>query len=82
MEVEVTVLAFGIAREIMQDAPKTWVLSESSYVGTFRKALEAAFPALCLLKSYMIAVNQQYAADDLVLEARDEIAIIPPVSGG
>jgi len=82
MEVEVTVLAFGIAREIIQDTAKTWILPESSDVGTFRKALEEKFPALGLLKSYMIAVNQQYAADDLLLEARDEIAIIPPVSGG
>jgi molybdopterin converting factor small subunit len=29
-----------------------------------------------------IAVNQQYAEDENVLGAGDEIAIIPPVSGG
>jgi molybdopterin synthase sulfur carrier subunit len=30
----------------------------------------------------MIAVNNEYATADLLIEAKDEIAIIPPVSGG
>jgi molybdopterin converting factor small subunit len=30
----------------------------------------------------VVAVNQRYARPDTVLEASDEIAIIPPVAGG
>jgi molybdopterin converting factor subunit 1 len=30
----------------------------------------------------MVAVNQRYAADDQLVGAHDEIAIIPPVAGG
>ena len=30
----------------------------------------------------VVAVNQRYARPDTVLEATDEIAIIPPVAGG
>jgi molybdopterin converting factor small subunit len=30
----------------------------------------------------MLAVNQEYATPETVLKAGDEVAIIPPVSGG
>ncbi len=30
----------------------------------------------------LIAVNQRYASRDQVLEAGDEVAVIPPVAGG
>jgi molybdopterin synthase sulfur carrier subunit len=30
----------------------------------------------------MIAVNNNYAKDDVALQPSDEIALIPPVSGG
>jgi molybdopterin converting factor subunit 1 len=34
------------------------------------------------LRQAFIAVNQSYAEDDLAIRAGDEIAVIPPVSGG
>lgn len=30
----------------------------------------------------LVAVNERYAAPDRVLEAGDEVAVIPPVAGG
>lgn len=30
----------------------------------------------------LVAVNQRYAADDVLVTASDEVAIIPPVAGG
>ena len=30
----------------------------------------------------LVAVNQRYAADDQLVNASDEVAIIPPVAGG
>lgn len=30
----------------------------------------------------LVAVNQQYAADDQTVSPADEVAIIPPVAGG
>ncbi|MDD7913600.1 MoaD/ThiS family protein [Polaribacter ponticola] len=34
------------------------------------------------IDSYAIAVNEEYAADDLILKENDIVAVIPPVSGG
>jgi molybdopterin converting factor subunit 1 len=35
-----------------------------------------------LLRRSQVAVNSEIAADDVMLRATDEIALIPPVSGG
>jgi len=32
--------------------------------------------------SFRVAVNQSYAKEDMQLSASDEVALIPPVSGG
>jgi molybdopterin synthase sulfur carrier subunit len=76
------VLAFGIAREIFNASSQTMELSEGATVLELKGQLEATYPSLKSLRSYMIAVNDEYAEDDLVLHANDEIAVIPPVSGG
>lgn len=34
------------------------------------------------LQSVMVAVNEEYAEDQLELKAGDVVALIPPVSGG
>lgn len=47
-----------------------------------RNALLESYPALRELSSLMIAVNEAYADEQTVLEAGDEVVLIPPVSGG
>ena len=74
-------LAFGIAKEIFGASSITVELAESS-VADLKTSLEKSFPKLKALASYLVAVNNEYAGDDLLLDIRDEVAIIPPVSGG
>jgi molybdopterin converting factor subunit 1 len=41
------------------------------------------FPALdALLRRTAVAVNHEYAAPDTAIGPEDEVALIPPVSGG
>lgn len=77
-----TILTFGIAKEIFNGASKEMNLKDGITVAELKNSLEAACPEMKKLHSYLIAVNNEYAEDDLVLDSADEIAIIPPVSGG
>ena len=78
---KVTVLAFGIAKDIFGGSSAD-VNIDGSTTANLKKALETTYPRLKQLASYMVAVNSEYAQDDTQLTERDEIAIIPPVSGG
>jgi molybdopterin converting factor small subunit len=44
--------------------------------------LEEKFPEFKRLTTYMIAVNNEYAMPKDSIQQNDEVAIIPPVSGG
>ena len=46
---------------------------------TLLRQFEALGPALPTMR---VAVNQSFATDKTVLSAGDEVALIPPVSGG
>lgn len=77
----VKVLAFGIVKEIFGDS-KTEIEVNESTVDALKKSLEEIHPRLKQLASYMIAVNDEYAQPTQTINTSDEIAIIPPVSGG
>ena len=78
----VDILAFGIAKEIFGNASVTVDLESETTVEHLKTALEKKYPALQKLGSYMIAVNNEYAEDKTMIASKDEIAVIPPVSGG
>jgi len=52
-------------------------------VGELKEILAGQYPALQpLLQHVLVAVNREYARDDVILPLAAEIAIFPPVSGG
>jgi molybdopterin converting factor subunit 1 len=58
-------------------------LEDSPRVRDLLAALRAQYPALGPgLASAMVAVNLEYVGPDYRLHEDDEVAIIPPVSGG
>lgn len=79
---EIKVLAFGIAKDIFGGQSIQIMLGEAADIATLKTLLEQQYPQLKELASYMIAVNDEYAHVDTVIQPGDEIAIIPPVSGG
>ncbi len=78
----IRLLAFGIARDICGGAEVALDLPEGATVGRLREALLQRFPRLLDLRALAIAVNNEYARDEQVLKPDDEVALIPPVSGG
>ncbi|MFH5185692.1 molybdenum cofactor biosynthesis protein MoaE [Paenibacillus sp. TAB 01] len=60
-----------------------WGTASPLTAGSLKSKLAELYPAAAAhLSQAFVAVNQSYAADDQVIAAGDEIAVIPPVSGG
>jgi len=78
---ELKIKTFGVARDMM-GRKEVVVKVAGSDVAALRRALMTNYPALEKLRSLFIAVNQQYAEDNQSINETDEIALIPPVSGG
>ncbi|WP_297795915.1 MoaD/ThiS family protein [uncultured Eudoraea sp.] len=80
-----TILLFGITRDIVGSSTLAMPSSESKQFKTVRDLksfLGSSYPELKKLSSLAVAVNNHYAADDVLINSADEIALIPPVSGG
>lgn len=75
-------LAFGIIKDIFSSSYIDVELKNGATADDLKKLLEEKYPRLNQLGSFMIAINNEYASMNRVVNAEDEIAIIPPVSGG
>jgi len=93
----VQVLYFGVLKERFGAAGEAVQLADGATVGDLVRELQArtSNPAMSsalsgadsdsslrLWQSLAIAVNREYAALDTVLREGDEVALLPPVSGG
>ncbi len=75
------VRAFGVTKDLL-GGREAIIEVPGNTVGALRQELAERYPDLLGLKSLYIAVNSDYAEEDRVLGPDDEIALIPPVSGG
>ena len=81
--VSVTVLAFARLRELLQFSRRTFELAEPADAGALWRALIAATPEIAALRpATRLARNGTIVGDDAALAHGDEIALLPPVSGG
>ena len=79
---KINVLAFGVAKDIFGQPVLNFELHGDNSVANLKSELEKQYPKLGKLASYMVAQNNEYALPDNLISETDEIAIIPPVSGG
>lgn len=77
-----TILSFGIAKEIIGQLALPVQLSDTATVADLKQFLTDQFPDFQKLASLRVAVNTEYADDSARLHPNDEIVLIPPVSGG
>jgi molybdopterin synthase catalytic subunit len=82
MEVEVRL--FAVCRERAgRDRLTVELGAEGATVARLLEAVEAAEPALAsVLPAVRVAVNHTFVKPDAPVRAGDEVALIPPVSGG
>ena len=76
------ILAFGIVKDIFGAASNEIEIDTTISIAGFKDILEQKYPGLKNISSYAVAVNNEYASEDIMITEKDEIAIIPPVSGG
>lgn len=79
---QITILAFGIAKDIIGGSSLNLELPSGSTIHSLKSLLSREFPDFERLASLSVAVNTEYATDEQVLSEQDEIVLIPPVSGG
>jgi molybdopterin converting factor subunit 1 len=81
--VKISVRLFAVAKELSGREAVALELPEGCTIRHLRSALATHVPALnAILPGVLFAVGTEYARDDVVLKPGDEVACIPPVSGG
>jgi molybdopterin synthase catalytic subunit len=74
---------FAGARDAVGERELALELAEGATVAEALRHLAGRYPRLgALLSSLRVAVNREYVGGDHRLQADDELAVIPPVSGG
>ncbi|WP_411030782.1 MoaD/ThiS family protein [Spongiimicrobium sp. 3-5] len=83
-----TVLLFGVTKDIVGSSSLSiptsseFGIKKTKTVAGLKEYLGNAYPDLNKLSSLAVAVNNAYAEDSTKIDNFDEIALIPPVSGG
>jgi molybdopterin converting factor subunit 1 len=78
----VSVLLFGIARDLVGQSSIAVTPWQSMHVADLLSEVHQQYPAIQEIKSLLVAVNGEYAEPDQLINEADEVALIPPVSGG
>ncbi|MCL5244610.1 MoaD/ThiS family protein [Cellulophaga sp. 20_2_10] len=79
------VLLFGVTKDIIGSSildVSNFTTNTQKTVGDLHTYLQEKYPDLKKLSSLAIAVNSAYAEHSVTLKETDEVALIPPVSGG
>jgi molybdopterin synthase catalytic subunit len=80
---QVRVLFFGAVRDLVGRSNDALTLPEGARLSDLLAHYEAAVPRLKdLLPAIALSINQEYAPPGAALHDQDEVALLPPVSGG
>ncbi len=77
----VKVKLFASSRELVGESEVKVSLADQTTVGNLRKKIVEMYPALSKI-TFVIAVNHKVVDDSIIINHSDEVAILPPVSGG
>ena len=77
----ISVKLFGIAKDIVGSST-IYIEQELNTVDDLLTYLKSEYPAFKDLTSLLVAINDEYANTTAKIKSEDEVALIPPVSGG
>ena len=79
----IKVKLFGISTEIVGKSEMTLLVPVGTTVGILKKKITTMYPSLDVVNvPFVFAVNHRVVSEDFPVTHLDEIAILPPVSGG
>ena len=79
----ITVKCFAWAREVTGEDDIELDVPEIGTVKDLRASLAQKYPVFfAKMESIAVSVNQEFAGDSHAVAAGDELALIPPISGG
>ncbi len=74
---------FASLRQAMNSDKIVIDIANEITVSQMKKIIFETFPNLKKLNiPFLVAVNHKFAKDSSVIKSKDEVALIPPVSGG
>ena len=80
---QIRVLFFGVLKDLLGRSAETVELPEGAQLRQLVSHYSGQSPRLReMLPSVAFSVNQEYSPGDRALQAGDEVALLPPVSGG
>ena len=81
--IRVTVLFFGRLKDVAGRAADSAEVADAAKIEQLFALYAARYPELAKYRSSVVASrNQEFAAWDTPLRSGDEVAFLPPVSGG
>ena len=82
-DITISMLYFAMFREQIGKQTEQLTVPAGTAAGDIFDIVTAAYPALAGMRtSTLVMVNEDYAAPGQLLQEGDEVALIPPVSGG
>lgn len=84
MSIEVTVLFFAKAREIVGKQSTSLQIPTTVTYDNLRNIIAQEYSLEAIKNNIILAVNEEYCSEDqiITLKGGEEIAVIPPLSGG
>jgi MoaE-MoaD fusion protein len=79
---QIRVLFFGVLKDLAGRSSDELTLAEEATAGDVVEHYQRLSALKGMLGSIAISVNQEYARPDAKLHSGDEVALLPPVSGG
>ncbi|NME69556.1 MoaD/ThiS family protein [Flammeovirga aprica] len=77
------ILLFGITKEIIGSSTIDFTIDQTDLTSEMLlDILKEKYPELSKLRSIALAVNGEHANGSEIVSDKDEIALIPPMSGG
>jgi molybdopterin converting factor subunit 1 len=81
--IKVKVLYFANVKEVAGTREEEFIISNQARSDLLLRRIQEVHPGIKdLLKSITISVNCKVILEDILLKDEDEVALLPPVTGG